>query len=246
MSRAGRGAFEHEPSDERRLERRALVNAAWGACCHGLGTPLNVIGGHASLLLRATDDPALVRHAEAIAAQVRRLADHLKAVTAELDALRPPTKGTASCLEAIVAACARVAHLAEARDVRVETAVVGPESTAACDPLRLVLLLEMLLERVVSQASPGDVIELRLDGAGEEAAASGARAERGEYLALVVRHQGDDGEADDGEPRGSTGGRGVAFEVVRALARDLGGVLSMKDGGRALTLRVPNSRAGDE
>ncbi|MBY8828247.1 sensor histidine kinase [Hephaestia mangrovi] len=238
-----RGTARRPRSDEQAapVERTGMPPDALRQLVHELRTPTNAIAGFAEMIETQLLGPVASPY-RARAATIRDQARELLAAIDDLDlAARIESKaldlrvGRVALAPLLDRVAADLAPLAELRGTRVALDRDAPTLEIAGDERAIERLIGRLLAALVAA------------GGRDEAIGVTASRDRSEIVcvfdrpaALVVR--GDDGllAIDDGEAHGDGApllGTGFALRLVRNLAGELGGNLTIDE--RRLTLRLP-------
>lgn len=222
-------------------DRLRTVGVLAAGVAHELGTPLNIIGGRARLILRRVTQPARV---EADAAVISQQVDRItRIVQAMLDFSRAsePRLERADMGDVVSRAVALLEPLARQRGVGVRVTVHGGPVSATVDPDRIVQVVTNLVLNAVDASPPGGRVEVEVEG----------RPDAGAVLRVGDTGPGipEDARARVLEPFFTTKppgeGTGLGLSIVSRIAQDHGGRLEIgatPAGGALITLRLPPER----
>ena len=154
---AQRRAVEGRDADIRRAKLAALAEFAAGAG-HELNNPLAVIQGRAQLLL-ARAEPDAARDLRAIVAQVQRSSRFLRDL---MYVARPPSNRPRMCSPSqILKSCFRdLRDEAEARGVRLDLRLPGPDEPILADADALRHAAEVLARNALDASPRGGLVQL--------------------------------------------------------------------------------------
>lgn len=221
----------------RHADRLRTVGQLAAGIAHELGTPLNVIGGRASMILRVEPEgTAIHKHATTIREQtaritaiVRRVMDFSRRAPAEMQSVR---------LDRLIEdTVALVRPTLKETDVRLE--VPDRSWTLRADPEQIRQVVTNLLMNAAQATGSAGIVRLTLE-------------DRGPWIAIRVE---DDGPGCPPELRDRLlepfyttkepgEGTGLGLSVVDSIVQDHGGTLEIGDsdlGGAQFTVLLPRS-----
>ena len=164
-----RGAREHATVQLRHADRLTTVGKLASGIAHELGTPLNVVGGRARLILdREVDDPT--ESARIVAEQAERMT---KLIRQLLDFARPPALHTAPVNVTTLSArvCELVATIARKGDVELLAPVHDDAMRVEADDGQLTQVLTNLVVNAVQAMPDGGKVEIATRVVDRDAAA---------------------------------------------------------------------------
>jgi signal transduction histidine kinase len=130
--------------------------------------------------------------------------------------------------------CDRHGGLAEARGIRIETALPEEPIVVAADAERLGRLLDNLVQNALRHCPPGGVVRLAAESAGREAlirvSDDGPGVRPGEREAIFVAGRRGGGAAG--------AGWGLGLAIAREIAEAHRGRLDLEPSGRGATFRL--------
>jgi signal transduction histidine kinase len=200
-------------------ERRFVQDAS-----HELRTPITVALGHAELIRRHTGDPTVRTDSEVVVEELqrlRRLSERLLTLAASEDP-NFLNKTPADLEELVVGALRRWSHVSRRW-------LLGrlDEARISCDPERLALALDALIENAVQHTVVGDTITLsvtrHLGSVAVTVEDSGEGIERSHLNEIFERFA----RVDPGRSR-AQGGMGLGLAIVAAVAEAHGGSVSVR------------------
>lgn len=227
--RETRAALAQQAAAQRELELRLrdadrliTVGQVAAGLAHEIGSPLQVLHGRASALLKRLDDPERVRrHAELIVAEARRIADIVQDL---LGLVRRRSRRVPVDLAATVRAVVDLLEHQATRDgVSLAMSAAPALPRVAADPDQLQQVVLNLIRNAMQATGAGGRVTVRVDRGG---------ADLGD--AALVLAVTDDGHGIDAatsarvfEPffttRADDGGTGLGLAVVRSIVQDHGG-----------------------
>jgi signal transduction histidine kinase len=251
-----------EEAARRREEVERLLDAKarlMNGITHDLKNPLNVIDGYAQLLARGLKGDVTAAQKESIArirngvrsslAIINDLLEIARAESGELRLDRAPADVVELAREMVEDHRGEIEMAQLALTFHTEVA----QAVESIDADRVLGILSNLLSNARKYTPPGGHVEVRV-----AAAARGPRATAGPRLVLAVRDDGPGIPPDRREfifeefarlETGTRGGAGLGLAISRAIARLMGGDLTVDSTpgqGSTFTLWLPASRAHGE
>ena len=226
---------------ERRVQRAASLTVAGklaSALAHEVGTPLNVIGGHAEEALKALPADSLLREdLEVIAEQIDRITGIINSL---LDIVRPQAPVARLCdVRAVLDPLVRLLEsAARARGVTLTSAADSGVPPVRADPGQLQQVVSNLVMNAIEATPPGGRVSI---------AVGIARAEERPGVRIAVADTGS-GIAPDvlprvfepfftTKPRGK--GTGLGLAISRDIVAEHGGQIEFEtEVGRGTTVTV--------
>jgi len=231
----------------RHADRLASVGRLAGSVAHELGTPLNVVMGHATRISEGSQSPAETKESAAtIHRQVRRMEATIREILGFVR--QAPAEEQRIDLKAVVeSVCGLLQPLARARGVELE---VDAESAPA-EVWGRELQLEQALSNIVSNAidaSPDDGLVVLSISRQEREATLGRK--RRQVIAVCVRDQGPGvAEADIAHlfqafytSKAAGHGTGLGLWLADGIIRNHDGSIEVEngaDGGACFTIALP-------
>ncbi len=236
----------------RHAERLSTLGQLASVLAHEIGTPLNVVAGHAKLIATGKlPAPQALESAEAIGAQCARITSIVRRV---LDyARRRPAKRTAvSGSDVLVLTCGLLEGLAAQRGVKLEIAGGRGDFFISADPGQLQQCLTNIVSNAIYASPDGGVVSLAI-----EEATRAASGEPRQFLAFSVKDSGpgldETVRARIFEPFVTTKppgeGTGLGLSVASDIVSEHEGTIevsSQPGRGCVFTVLVPRSSANVE
>lgn len=236
----------------RHAERLSTLGQLASVLAHEIGTPLNVVAGHAKLIAAGKLPGELVLDsARAIGTQCDRITGIVRRVL-DYARRRPAKRTTVSGSDVLSSACGLLEGLAARRGVKLEIRRDPDDFTLSADPDQLQQCLTNIVSNAIYASPDGGVVTLSLsattrDVSGEPRVFLAFAAEdRGPGLDEAVR-------ARIFEPFVTTKppgeGTGLGLSVARDIVTEHGGVIEVEsEPGRGckFTVFVPRSNADVE
>ena len=201
---------------------------------------MNVIGGHATLLLKGAPTPSVERHARSIANNVNKISEGWRklSTTFEVDVSDLPTESSLG--QAIDEAVVRVRSLASERDIAMAVDMDDDSIRVATGSIQLVLLFEVALEAFLTSCATGDTCEIRSRREYPTSEGIDGPTRLGGYVAVTLAR------TPKANPRRDSGfpSTGETFLLVRALATLTHAITTTGDDGQTWTLTFPTMRHG--
>lgn len=236
----------------RHADRLATVGLLASSIAHELGTPINVINGHAQLLAERSSEPGSEReHVSVIRDQCGRMTDILRQL---LDFGRVGRKADETCSVDTVLLESRAMVLPMARAAMVDVDVDAEANLVAAigAPSLQQIVLNLLINALQASPSGGRVA---IEARPMRRERSGARGEQA-MVKISLRDMGpgipNDLQQQIFEPffttRGGRGGTGLGLFIASGIAREYGGWLEVQSepgAGSIFSIHLPVERHDD-
>ena len=237
----------------RHADRLATVGKLAAGIAHEIGTPLNVIAGHAQLMAdERPDEPAIQRNADIIVQQVQRVAKIMRQLL-DFARRRVPQRSRHDLAVLARQTTSLLASLAKKRGVEVSVEVPAESVPAMVDPGQLEQAVTNLMVNGIHSMPGGGGLDVTVGRRQATPPADNGGA-AGEYLYLAVRdHGGGIGPAvlprifepffttkDVGE------GTGLGLSVTYGIVSEHGGWIDVETKlgqGSCFTLYLPAAAA---
>lgn len=243
-------AAREETLDQlRHAERLATLGKLASVLAHEVGTPLNVIAGHAKLVAtgrtrgEAIEDAArtIGTQCERISQLVRRILDYARR--------RPARKAPVDLGEVTQRTLEMLAPLAEERQVRLEQTQFGRESVICGDAAQIQQAITNVVLNAIQASPVGGRVDVEIAHQRQSNLEKAASPEQA-WIAISVKDQGrgipDELHSKVFEPffttKASGEGTGLGLSIVQEVLRDHGGRVSLcseVEGGTLLILLFP-------
>ncbi len=233
----------------RHAERLATLGQLASVLAHEIGTPLNVIAGHAKMMstgmltgsASAESSSAIVTQCDRMTQIVRRILDYARR--------RPPRRARVDAADVMAESCELLSSLAAQRKVRLRVDKTNADTTLFADPDQLQQAITNLVMNAIHVSNPDADVELSV---GREARSddSGVR----EFISLSVRDHGlGISEAHrqrvfepffTTKPPGE--GTGLGLSVVRDIVQEHGGLVELaSEEGKGSTFKLLLPKGSD-
>jgi signal transduction histidine kinase len=231
----------------RHAERLSTLGQLASVLAHEIGTPLNVVAGHAKLIAGGRlSGEQVSESARAIGTQCERITGIVRRVL-DYARRRPAKRTTVSGSDVLSSACGLLEGLAARRGVELALHQGQGDFTLSADPNQLQQCLTNIVSNAIHASPEGGVVTLSLD-----AVSRPVGGERRDFLAFAVRDTGPG--LDDAvktkifEPFVTTKppgeGTGLGLSVARDIVTEHDGVIEVaSEPGRGcvFTVFVPRS-----
>ncbi|MDQ3033431.1 MAG: HAMP domain-containing histidine kinase [Myxococcota bacterium] len=218
----------------RHADRLRTVGQLSSALAHELGTPLNVVSGHARMIEESSDH-ATETHGSArtILEQAGRMARSLRDVL-DFSRRKGPRRDVHDPAELAAHATRTLAPLTRRHRVDVEVETVAPDARVSVDPQHLMQVLTNLLTNGMQAMPQGGRVRVHVDEI-ETVPPTGVHAPKGRYVRMTVIDEGTGIEPADiphlFEPfftRKAEGeGTGLGLPVAEGIVREHGGWIAV-------------------
>lgn len=169
----------------RHAERLSTLGQLASVLAHEIGTPLNVVAGHAKLIAAGKLPGALIAEsAQAIGAQCDRITGIVRRVL-DYARRRPAKRTTVSGSDVLSSACALLEGLASRRSVRLEIRKAAGDFTLSADPDQLQQCLTNIVSNAIYASPEGGTVSLSLEAVSRRVA-----DEERAFLAFSVEDSG--------------------------------------------------------
>ncbi|RYZ02019.1 MAG: HAMP domain-containing protein [Myxococcales bacterium] len=236
----------------RHAERLSTLGQLASVLAHEIGTPLNVVAGHAKLIAAGKlPGELIVDSARAIGAQCDRITGIVRRVL-DYARRRPAKRTTVSGSDVLSSACGLLEGLAARRGVKLEIRRGPGDFSLWADPDQLQQCLTNVVSNAIYASPDGGVVQLSLNAVERSVA-----GERRPFLAFAVADTGHGLEeavrARIFEPFVTTKppgeGTGLGLSVARDIVAEHDGVIEVTSEpghGCVFTIFVPRSSADVE
>jgi two-component system NtrC family sensor kinase len=238
----------------RHADRLRTVGQLAAALAHELGTPLNVVSGHARLIERSDEAGADSKEsARLIVEQASRMTNLIRTLLGF--ARRESSERKPLGASAIARKAANMLDpMAHKLGVRLRVDEAEPELFLFADESQILQAITNLIVNAMQVSPPDETVTVRIDGERNRAPADlGGR--EGAFVRITVVDRGSGLPADVVEhmfepfftTKGAEEGTGLGLPVAQGIARDHGGWISVestKDLGTRFTIHLPATSAG--
>ncbi|HEX2678982.1 MAG TPA: HAMP domain-containing sensor histidine kinase, partial [Polyangiales bacterium] len=236
----------------RHAERLSTLGQLASVLAHEIGTPLNVVAGHAKLIAAGKlPVPMVTESAEAIGAQCTRITGIVRRVL-DYARRRPAKRTVVSGSDVLASACGLLEVLSAKRGIKLEISEEHGNFSLHADPDQLQQCLTNIVANAIYASPDGGVVRLSLRGV-ERDVAGRSRP----FLAFEVRDSGpgldESVRARIFEPFVTTKppgeGTGLGLSVARDIVSEHEGAIEVSSEpgrGCVFTVYVPRSIADVE
>lgn len=231
----------------RHEDRLATVGRLAGGVAHELGTPLNVVMGHAERLATGSPTPGEIEHAtRVIRRSVERMTETIHNLLGFVRSAPSPTKRL-DPVEVVESVCGLVAPLASQRRIDLALTKAQPGTRVRGNGVQLEQALSNLVVNAIDASSEGGRVEVSVERVERVRRVGGTRRR---MIAICIRDWGvgvDESKIErlfepffTSKPEGS--GTGLGLWLAQGIADDHGGWIDVAippDGGSSFTLMIP-------
>ena len=225
-------------------ERLTTLGQMASVLAHEIGTPLNVISGHAQMIGSGRTNAELLKEASCtIAAQCERMTQIIRRI---LDYARPKRarRSLVPVNEVVSSAIEMLAPLAKQRTVDIRYSPQRPDAEAFVDPAQIAQAITNVLMNAIQASSADSTVEVSLEERGPGRDGAGT-------IVIAIRDEGhgipEQVRARVFEPFFTTKspgeGTGLGLSIVRDIVEDHGGWARVESSsnGTVMSLFLPKS-----